>query len=103
MYKLQEYGVQRISDSASIPESQGNTDWQEYQKWLSEGNTPEPQFTEEELAQQAAIKYQSDRIKAYATIGDQLDMQYHDAVDGTTTWQDHIALVKNNYPKPSGD
>ena len=26
---------------------------EEYQQWLAEGNTPEPEFTEEELVQQA--------------------------------------------------
>ena len=36
----------------------------------------------------------------YASIGDQLDMQYKDAVNGTTTWKDHIAAVKAKYPKP---
>ena len=48
----------------------------------------------------AAIKYQSDRAAAYASIGDQLDMQYWDLVNGTTTWKDHVAKVKADYPKP---
>ena len=48
----------------------------------------------------AAIKYQSDRAAAYASIGDQLDMQYWDAVNGTTTWKDHVAKVKADHPKP---
>mgnify|MGYP005671955109 CR=1 FL=1 len=34
------------------------------------------------------------RIAAYGSIGDQLDMQYKDALNGTTTWVDHIAAVK---------
>ena len=37
---------------------------------------------------------------SYPSIPDQLDMQYHDAVDGTTTWADAIAAVKAKYPKP---
>ena len=37
----------------------------------------------------------------YASIQEQLDMQYWDAVNGTTTWKDHIAAVKAKYPKPS--
>ena len=37
----------------------------------------------------------------YASIGDQLDMQYKDAINGTTTWKDHITAVKAKYPKPS--
>lgn len=36
----------------------------------------------------------------YASFGDQLDMQYKDAVNGTTTWKDHVAAVKAKYPKP---
>ena len=48
----------------------------------------------------AAIKYQSDRAAAYASVGDQLDMQYWDAVNGTTTWKDHVAKVKADHPKP---
>ena len=37
----------------------------------------------------------------YASVHDQLDMQYWDSVNGTTTWKDHIAAVKAKYPKPS--
>ena len=37
----------------------------------------------------------------YASVGDQLDMQYWDMINGTTTWKDHIAAVKAKYPKPS--
>ena len=46
-------------------------------------------------------QYQRDRAVAYPSIQDQLDMQYHDAVDGTTTWKDAIAKVKSDNPKPS--
>jgi hypothetical protein len=49
----------------------------------------------------AAVKYKSDREKAFASTGDQLDMQYWDAVNGTTTWKDHVAKVKSDNPKPS--
>lgn len=45
-------------------------------------------------------EYQRDRASAYPSIQDQLDMQYHDAVDGTTTWKDKIAEVKAAHPKP---
>ena len=48
----------------------------------------------------AAVKYKSDRAAAYGSIGDQLDMQYWDAVNGTTTWKDHVAKVKADNPKP---
>jgi hypothetical protein len=37
---------------------------------------------------------------SYPSIGDQLDMQYHDAVNGTTTWRDAIAATKAKFQKP---
>ena len=44
--------------------------------------------------------YKEARQQAYGSIADQLDMQYWDAVNGTTTWKDHIAQVKTDNPKP---
>ena len=49
MYKLlpnTQFGaansIQRLSDNAFIPFNPANTDYQQYLKWLEEGNTPEP-------------------------------------------------------------
>ena len=43
--------------------------------------------------------YKSQRRAKYPSIADQLDMQYHDKINGTTTWQDTIKAVKDNHPK----
>lgn len=45
-------------------------------------------------------QYQRDRADAYPRIEEQLDMQYWDSVNGTTTWADAIAQVKSDNPKP---
>ena len=50
-------------------------------------------------AEYDANQYQRDRATAYPTIQDQLDMQYWDNVNGTTTWEDAIAKVKADNPK----
>ena len=39
------------------------------------------------------------RAKEYPSREDQFDMQYHDQVDGTTTWKDAIQAIKDKYPK----
>ena len=60
-------------------------------------------WAENELARQLdeeANGYKTARQMAYASIQDQLDMQYWDSVNGTTTWADHIAKVKSDNPKP---
>ena len=58
-------------------------------------------------AQEAASLYQRQRTgeagttdSIYLPMSQQLDLQYWDSVNGTTTWKDHIAAVKAKYPKP---
>ena len=48
---------------------------------------------------QAAVR--ATRRNAYGDLGSQLDMQYHDSIDGTTTWKDHVASVKTANPNPT--
>lgn len=43
--------------------------------------------------------YKEKRAAEYPSIQEQLDMQYWDSINGTTTWQDAIDAVKKKYPK----
>ena len=52
---------------------------------------------QEDLRDEAVV----DRRNAYGGIDEQLDMQYKDLLNGTTTWKDHIANVKATTTKPS--
>jgi len=57
------------------------------------------------LADYNAKQYQRDRTQipqkgGYPSIGDQLDMLYHDQVDGTITFKDAIKAIKDAHPKP---
>ena len=70
--------------------------------WLN-GTTPIPKADIEAKmvevqADYDAKQYQRDRV--YPSIGEQLDMQYWDSVNGTTTWKDAVAKVKSDNPKP---
>ena len=55
---------------------------------------------EELKAEYDAKEYQRDREFKYPTWQDQMDMQYHDKVDGTSTWEDAVKAVKDANPKP---
>ena len=51
-------------------------------------------------AEAAAILYQKQRTgeagttdTIYLPLDQQLDMQYWDSVNGTTTWKDHVAML----------
>ncbi len=74
-------------------------------------NNERLEFTDDDYAQAvtdlANTKWQEQefgyiqaRQEAYSSIAEQLDMQYWDSVNGTTTWKDHIAQVKADNPKP---
>ncbi len=72
-------------------------------KW--DVNNPDDCPTEAEIIAKAeelrdADIYRKPRKKAYPSMVDQLDMLYWDKVNGTDNWQDVIAKVKSDNPKP---
>jgi hypothetical protein len=79
----------------SIPEDPNNMD---YARMMEAVEAGEAEI--EEVDDTPVLTYADNRRMAYASWGDQLDMQYHDAVNDTTTWKDHVAAVKEEHPKP---
>ena len=77
----------------------------DYENLIINGDYEKPtkEFLESELArlqsEHDSQEYARNRAEAYASTGDQLDMQYWDSVNDTTTWKDHIASVKAQFPK----
>ena len=82
-----------LNGNMSVPEVDDNRHYQAVQEWIAEGNTPEPADVPPEPT------YQELRAAAYPSLEEQADMQYWDAVNGTSTWSDAIAAVKSEYPK----
>lgn len=71
MYKLiGTKSVKRLADGACIPFADGNRDYEEYKQWLSEGSTPEPEFTEEELKIKFENEFRQNRDKLLSTVVD---------------------------------
>ena len=98
-YKSEAKPVVSIDDSAGAFDSDGNS------VTLDQSKIDAARTSLDTAA--AAILYKTQRTgeagttdTIYASVGDQLDMQYKDAVNGTTTWKDHVAAVKAKYPKP---
>ena len=92
--------ILKINPSAKIVVRGNDINTCEIQ-WL-DGTTPIPKADIEAKmvevqADYDAKQYQRDRV--YPSIGDQLDMQYKDLLNGTTTWKDAVAKVKSDNPK----
>jgi len=74
-------------------------------KWLDSNKIPKPTKSEIDVevtrlqAEYESKQYQRDRI--YPSIGEQLDLQYWDKVNGTSKWQESVSKVKSDHPKPT--
>jgi uncharacterized small protein (DUF1192 family) len=74
-------------------------------EWLDQNQT---QPTDAEITAEIARlqteyeakSYARSRAAEYPSLQEQLDMQYWDAINGTTNWADAVAAVKTKYPKP---
>ena len=96
MYKfIDKTTIKRLSDSVFIPVSEGNLDYQQFKKdVVGIGIT-----CVEGYDVVTTTAYDVARAAEYPSLEEQQDMQYWDAVNGTTIWKDKIAEIKAKYPK----
>ena len=58
-----------LNNTMSVPKADGNREYEAIKQWISEGNTPESEFTEEEL-RITYINKQIQEAKAYLASTD---------------------------------
>ena len=94
MYKLlkyeESYGIIRLSDNASIPQAEGNRD---YQQFLQDVKVKGLTIVEgADIIEPDYVALRTG-VDGYASTGEQFGMQ----TDGT--WDAHVADVKARFPK----
>jgi len=96
MYKLTEGSIQKSADGStmSIPKDPANRHYQEFVADVKEHGLS---IVEGEYVIEPS--YVELRSAEYPDLTTQLDMQYWDSVNGTTTWKDAVDAVKAKYPK----
>ena len=86
--------ILKLNDYLNLPVSPSNSDYQQFIQDVAEQGI--------EIVEGPDIhepSYRELRQQAYPSLQDQQDMQYWDAINGTTIWQDTITAIKEEYPK----
>ena len=65
--KLQDDGY-LVNGNISVPDAEDNGHYHMVQAWIEEGNTPEPQYTQEELNTIAGSEAKQTKLKALSKI-----------------------------------
>ena len=91
-----------INRAKAISSLKPNAVWTDNNGVLSwDAGNSQSKTTEDEItAEINRLDYKNKREAAYPSLADQLDMQYWDKKNGTTTWVDAVAKVKSDNPKP---
>ena len=93
-YKIGKGGLSILFGNTCIPKSEGNKDYRQFIKDVAEQG-----YDIVEGPDVKSLSYDRLRAAEYPSREEQFDMQFHDQVNGTTTWRDTIQAIKNKYPK----
>lgn len=66
-----------LNGTMSVPKADGNKEYQLIKQWIAEGNTPKPEFTDEEILKQKQDKF---RLERNALLG-KVDIEINKAED----------------------
>ena len=92
MYKLTEQSIQRLSDTAFIPQDNGNRDYQQFLQDVKEHTISIVEGADVVEPDYVALRT---GVDGYASTGDQFGM----LTDGKDIWDAHVAEVKAKFPK----
>lgn len=59
-----------LNGTMLVPKADGNKEYELIKQWLAEGNTPEPEFTEEELRTKFENEFRQNRDNLLSTVVD---------------------------------
>lgn len=77
-----------LNGNMHVPKADGNSEYEAIKQWLSEGNTPEPEFTQAELDAMVLAKLKAE-AQAYLDKTDYKDLPSYKPKEG----EDLVAII----------
>lgn len=59
-----------VNNNMSVPKADGNREYELIKEWTAEGNTPEPEFTKEEIRTKFENEFRQNRDSLLSTVID---------------------------------
>lgn len=79
-YKLTSSGVYDNENNKCIPNAIGNIDWGEYLEWVANGNTPDPEYSSQELEDKLFEQMRQERNFKLSTTDYMMTVDYYNSV-----------------------
>lgn len=77
-----------------VPVAEGNRHYQEIKAWIAEGNTPEAEFTEEELATKALESFKTEVKAALDATTTTVLRCYQAGISFPTEWKEYVDALR---------